>query len=79
MLSPMPTAAPLSYFIAAGQVSDYTGAAALHDDLPKVRWMLTDRYYDAEWFRDSLEQMGIKPCIPGRNSRSMPIKCNKCR
>jgi len=24
----------------AGQVSDYTGAAALLDDLPKAQWML---------------------------------------
>ena len=26
---------PLSFFMTAGQVSDYTGAAALLDDLPK--------------------------------------------
>ena len=61
---------PLSFFITAGQISDYTGAAALLDDLPKAQWMLADRGYDAEWFRDALEQKGIKPCIPGRNSRS---------
>jgi hypothetical protein len=28
---------PLSFFMAAGQVSDYTGAAALLDDLPKAQ------------------------------------------
>lgn len=54
---------PLSFFITAGQISDYTGAAALLDDLPKAQWMLADRGYDAEWFRDALEQKGIKPCI----------------
>lgn len=27
----------------AGQVSDYTGAAALLDDLPKAQWLLGDR------------------------------------
>jgi len=37
---------PLSFFITAGQVSDYTGAAALLDDLPKAKWMLADRGYD---------------------------------
>ncbi len=26
---------PLNFFMSAGQVSDYTGAAALLDDLPK--------------------------------------------
>lgn len=41
--------------------------------------MLTDRGYDAEWFRDALEQNGIKPCIPGCKSRSMPIKSDKRR
>ncbi len=52
---------PLSFFIAAGRISDYTGAAALLDDLPKAQWMLADRGYDAAWFRDALEQKGIKP------------------
>ncbi len=47
---------PLSFFITAGQVSDYTGAAALLDDLPNAKWMLPDRGYDADWFRDALEQ-----------------------
>ena len=70
---------PLSFFILAGQISDYTGAAALLDDLPKAQWMLADRGYDAEWFRDALEQKGIKPCIPGRKSRSMPVKYDKRR
>ncbi len=34
---------PLSFFITAGHISDYTGAAALLDDLPKAQWMLADR------------------------------------
>lgn len=70
---------PLSFSITAGQISDYTGAAALLDDLPKAQWMLADRGYDAEWFRDALEQKGIKPCIPGRKSRSFPVKYDKRR
>ena len=61
---------PLSFFITAGQISDYAGAAALLDDLPKAKWMLADGVYDADCFRDALEQKGIKPCIPGRKSRS---------
>ena len=43
---------PLSFFMTAGQVSDYIGAAALLDDLPKAQWLLGDRGYDADWFRD---------------------------
>ncbi len=64
---------PLSFFMTAGQVSDYTGAAALLDDLPKAQWMLADRGYDADWYRDALQAKGIMPCIPGRNSRNVPI------
>ena len=44
----------------------YTGATALLDDLPKAHWLLAGRGYDAVLFRDTLEQKGIKPCIPGR-------------
>ena len=34
---------PLSFFMTAGQVSDYTRAAVLLDDLPKAQWLLGDR------------------------------------
>jgi transposase len=70
---------PLSFFMTAGQVSDYTGAAALLDDLPKAQWLLGDRGYDADWFRDALQEKGIKACIPGQKSRSKPIKYDKRR
>jgi transposase len=63
----------------AGQVSDYTGAAALLDGLPKTDWLLGDRGYDADWFRDALEEKGITPCIPGRKSRTKPVKYDKRR
>jgi transposase len=62
-----------------GQVSDYTGAAALLDDLPKAQWLLGDRGYDADWFTDALQAKGIQPCIPGRKSRTDPIKYDKRR
>jgi len=42
---------PLSFFMTADQVSDYTGAAALLDDTPKAQWLLGDRGYDADWFQ----------------------------
>jgi transposase len=61
---------PLSFFMTAGQVSDYIGAAALLDDLPKAQCLLGDRGYDADWFRDALQAKGIQPCIPGRRSPS---------
>ena len=52
---------PLSFFMTAGQVSDYTGAAALLDDLPKAQWLLGDRGYDADWFRDAPRPRASSP------------------
>ncbi|MFT8462226.1 IS5 family transposase [Acetobacter persici] len=65
---------PLDFFMIAGQISDYTGAAALLDGLPPAEWMLADRGYYADWFRNAVKEKGIKPCIPGRKSRGKPIK-----
>lgn len=70
---------PLSFFMTAGQVSDYIGAAALLDDLPKAQWLLGDRGYGADWFRDALQAKGIQPCIPRRRSRNDPIRYDKRR
>ncbi len=61
----------------AGQISDHTGAAALLDDLPAVKWLLADCGYDADCFRDGLEEKGIRPCIPGRRSRTTPVNYDK--
>ena len=68
---------PLTFFMTAGQVSDYTGVAALLDDLPKAQWLLGDRSYDADWFSDALEAKGVQPCIRGRRSRNEPVRYDK--
>ncbi|MBN9480788.1 MAG: transposase [Bordetella sp.] len=34
---------PISLFMTAGQVSDYTSAAALLDSLPRAQWLLGDK------------------------------------
>ncbi len=39
--------------------------------------MLAGRGYDADWFRDALEQKGIKPCILVWKSRSLPVQYDK--
>ena len=70
---------PIRFIITAGQVSDYTGAAALLERLPSAQWLLADRGYDADWFRKSLIDCGIQPCIPGRKSRKKTIKYDKRR
>ena len=45
---------PLSFVMTGDQVSDYTGAAALLNDLPKAQRLLGNRSYDADWFRGAL-------------------------
>lgn len=70
---------PIQFFITAGQVSDYTGAAALLGSLPNAEWLLADRGYDADWFREALVDRGAIPCIPGRKSRTKTIKYDKRR
>ena len=45
---------PIGFFMSAGQVSDYTGAAALLGSLPKAGWLLADGL----WF-------GIQPISAG--------------
>jgi len=70
---------PLHFYVTSGQVSDFTGAAALLGSLPKADGLLapfhglranhrraTDRVCDADWFREALKDKGTKPCILGR-------------
>ncbi len=47
---------PIRFFMSAGEISDYTGAAALLSSLPPAQWLLADRGYDADWFREGLEK-----------------------
>ncbi len=70
---------PIRFFISDGQVSDYTGARALVNSLPLADWLLGDRGYDADWFREALNDRGIKSCIPGRKSRDKPVRFDKRR
>lgn len=70
---------PLNLFVTAGQVSDYIGARALCDSLPDVAWLLGDRGYDADWFREALKDKGIRACIPGRKQRKATVKHHKRR
>ena len=69
----------IRFFITAGQVSDYTGAMALLNYLPNAQWLLADRGYDADWFREALSDRGTRPCIPGRKSRNKVVSYDKRR
>jgi transposase len=70
---------PIRFFLSAGQVSGCTGALALLSSLPRADWLLADKGYDADWFREALKDRDIKPCIPGRRSRDKPVTNDKRR
>ena len=70
---------PVHFFITAGQISDYTCAAAVTNGRPEANWLLADRGYDADWFREGLIEKGTRPCIAGRKSRKVTIKDDKRR
>jgi len=64
---------PIRMFLSAGNLSDYKGALALLSSLPKAKWLLADRGYDADWFRNALKERKIDPCIPSRKNRKIAI------
>jgi len=47
--------------------------------VPTLLKMLAVRGYDADWYREALQDKDIKPCIPGRKSRGRPVKYDKRR
>ena len=59
--------------LSGGQTSDMIGARTLVADLPEAKTLIADRGYDANWFRNTLENMGIAPCIPSRKLRKVSV------
>ena len=47
------------------------------DALRPTTVMLSDRGYDADWFRDALKAKGISPCIPSKANRKMATPHNR--
>ena len=64
---------PIQMYLSAGQTSDYIGAAGLLRFMPRVKHLLADRGYDADWFRNALIERDIQPCMPSRKGRKVAI------
>lgn len=58
-------------------MSDYKGAQHIVQSLPRAGYMLGDRGYDADWFREALRDKGIEPCIPPKKNRKTHIPYDK--
>lgn len=63
---------PLTFFLSPGQMSDAKGALALLGALSPATTLLADKGYDADWFREALQDKGMAACIPARRGRKNP-------
>lgn len=68
---------PVRLPLTAGQISDYEGARTLLADLPAAKFLLANKGYDANWFRDGLIGRGIWPCIPPKRNRKYGVSFDK--
>ena len=59
--------------LSEGQMSDFKGAALMIDAFPKVKALLGDKGYDANWFREALANRKIEACIPSKANRKVHI------
>jgi hypothetical protein len=60
-------------------VSDEIDARALFSRLPNVEWLLGNWGHDEDWFREALEDKGIRACIPGRKQRKKAVRYDQRR
>ena len=63
---------PLDFIITSGQASDIGQAKALVGD-ERCEFLLADRGYDSDSFRQHLVSQKITPVIPGRKNRKEAI------
>jgi len=59
--------------LSGGQMSDFGGAALMIDVFPKAKALLSDKGYDADWFREVLTTRKIEACIPSKSNRNIHI------
>jgi len=59
--------------LSEGRMSDYKGAALMLPAMPKAKELLTDKGYDADWFRDALAKRAAAACIPSKSNRKVTI------
>ena len=71
---------PAVVHLTPGNSSDVKTAPAVLAAAPgRIRRLLADKGYDADWLRADLRKAGIVPVIPGTRSRKRPIRHDKRR
>ena len=63
---------PLEYRITGGERQELTQAKFLIGD-DHCEWMIADRGYDSDAFREALKERGIEPVIPGKKNRKKEV------
>ncbi len=62
---------PLRFTLTGGQAHDITQAYELIDGI-ESEYVIADRGYDSQRFRERIVEMGATPVIPPRSSRREP-------
>jgi transposase len=71
---------PGDIHLTPGNASDVKTAPAVLDKAPgRVRRLIADKGYDADWLRQDLRQKGISVVIPGTRARKRRIRFDKRR
>ena len=68
-------------YLKAHRTASSLGAkkGGLLSSLPDVDWLLGGRGCDADWFKEALEDKGIRACILDRKQRKIAIRYDKRR
>ncbi|WP_408997817.1 IS5 family transposase, partial [Tistrella mobilis] len=70
---------PHTLVLTPGNASDMTGADLLLSRMPKTRYLIADKGYDADRLRASLRDRGTVPVIPGRTNRKRKVAYDRKR
>ena len=70
---------PLVFYLTPGQTAGIKGAVMLSACLPRAKYLLADKAYDANHWRDHLKARRIQPVIPNKSNRVQPHRFNKAR
>ena len=62
----------MAFYLTPGQVADIKGALMLAEHLPRTRYLLADKAYDADHWRACLRRQNIQPVIPNKENRKQP-------
>lgn len=66
---------PFRFHLTAGQVHDVTVAPHLLAQVGVLgEYVIADKGYDSDQFREKIRESGSQPVIPGRGNRKQPIE-----